>query len=293
MYNIIAPYVRNPPLALAAARLWALGFDSTHSPLQLSGHSRCLMGMNIQNPIGLAAGIDRTGFLLNGTVRAGYGFTEVGSVTTRTLGVAVGNLSRARRQQSDLVTGVNIRSAPDNTGDASIANYLTCLHKLLPLADYAVLNLNAFISPNHPGTNAAWLERLLSAALNERDLQWQMCGKRIPLALKFPISDELSDIQLYLLQLCRQVDLDGVVVVSSAALDEARVCELLRTVKTLVGDVDVVSVGGIDRADQVASRIAAGAAAVQLFSCVLKHGPQVPQRLLKGLSVSTAMGVSA
>jgi dihydroorotate dehydrogenase len=293
MYSVIGPYVRNIPLALAAAKLWALGIGRVHPPLERPGYSRSLMGLSIRNPIGLAAGLDRTGSLLKGTVRAGYGFTEVGSVTVRTLGMTVRNLSRARRQQTDLVVGVNIRSAPDKSEETVIANYITCLHELLPFADYIVLNLNVFISPEHSHRNSEWLERLLSAALNERDLFWQMCGKRIPLAIKFPLAAELSNVHRFLLQLCSEINLDGVVAVAPTALTEPHVCELIRGIKRIVGDVNIISVGGVGSADQVTARMEAGAAAVQVFSSVLKHGPYVSLRLLETLPTSTGTEVPA
>jgi len=286
MFDVIGPYARNPSLALAAAKLWRLGVGRNLVPINHSRHAGYLMGLPVKNPIGLAAGIDRTGCLLNGTAKAGYGFSEVGSVTPRTLQRTLLNLNQARKIDIDITVGVNIRTTPSATEEMTITHYLTCLQRLFPVADYIVLNLTAFYSHERDFDNLAWLARLLLSARHERKSYQNKSGKRIPLAVKLPLSLGVSGLQSRSLELCRQVGMDGVFVVSPACQDDDHICELLKSAKAIVNSMDLVSVGGVATTDHVVTRLEAGAAAVQVFSSVLKRGTFVPRYLLKNLQSS-------
>ncbi len=185
-----------------------------------------------------------------------------------------------------MTIGVNIRATPGETEAAAITSYLVCLRKLLPVADYVVLNLTAFYSHECCFDNLAWLARLLLSAQNERDYYHDKVGKRIPIAIKIPLSCGLPGGQKSSLELCRQKGLDGILVVSPTDYDDNHICALLESVKVIVKDLDIVSIGGVATTDHVASRLAAGAAAVQVFGSVLKQGPFVPRYLLKDLPSS-------
>ncbi|HIE91086.1 MAG TPA: quinone-dependent dihydroorotate dehydrogenase, partial [Methylophilaceae bacterium] len=45
--------------------------------------SREVMGLSFPNPIGLAAGLDKNGVVIDGMAALGFGFVEVGTVTPR------------------------------------------------------------------------------------------------------------------------------------------------------------------------------------------------------------------
>ncbi len=283
MYEVIGPYVRNLSLALAAAKLWRLSGGGKFAPVVHSNHTSFLMGLSIRNPIGLAAGIDRIGCLIDGTVKAGYGFSEVGSVTPKTLQRTLQHLGHARKAGVDITIGVNIRATPSEAEEAVILHYLTCLQKLLPVADYIVLNLVAFFSQERDFDVLALLGRLLRSAQYERELFHEKGGDRVPLAIKLPLSCGLPEDQVRSLELCRQTGMDGVIVVSPEGLDNDSVCGLLQSTKRVVKELDVISVGGVATTNHVITRMEAGAAAVQIFSSVLKQGLFVPQELLKDL----------
>jgi dihydroorotate dehydrogenase len=261
-------------------------------PSRTSGHNGRIMGLSVHNPIGLAAGIDRTGYLLTGAAKAGFGFTEVGSVTPQTLESTLRNLRRNRSGGLDMTVGVNIRSTPGETGWQAISSYLLCLRSLLPVSDYVVLNLAAPRSAKGMACNLDWLEQLLSAAIVERELFRMKSNIRVPLAIKVPISPGLSVHQEDILKLCRQLALEGVLVVSPADQDAGSTCKLLRSVKAIVKDTDVISIGGVASADHVVARLDAGAAAVQVFSSVLDQGVLLPKHLLMNLPLSANSGIA-
>ena len=88
------------PIRSVAAR--ALPASASHE-LPLVVRSVQTMGLDFSNPLGLAAGFDRTGCLLPTLASLGFGHVEVGTITRGTTGV---RLATARRPR--LRVGVNI-----------------------------------------------------------------------------------------------------------------------------------------------------------------------------------------
>jgi dihydroorotate dehydrogenase len=241
------------------------------------------MGLDIANPIGLAAGIDRSGRLLRGASRAGYGFSEVGSVTPQSLAASVRRLGRGRPPGRVMPRGVNIRPAAGATAGQMIDDYLHCLRLLLPVADYLVLNLSSPFARRGWTADPVWLESLLTQAVEARDQYRDNGGGRVPLAIKVALAPRVSRRQQQALLSCRRAGLDGVLLVAAPGQAEAAVCRCLRQVKDLIGEMTLISVGGIVCPTQVTGRLAAGAAAVQLFSALLGQGPALPGRWLEQL----------
>ncbi|RJR23760.1 MAG: hypothetical protein C4582_05015, partial [Desulfobacteraceae bacterium] len=78
-----------------------------------------VMGLHFRNPLGLAAGFDRTGRLLLALAPLGFGHIEVGTVTRRS---AYRSLLRATVK--DVCVGVSIGSARDGVGRQVIDDYV-------------------------------------------------------------------------------------------------------------------------------------------------------------------------
>lgn len=130
-----------------------------------------LAGLQLPNPVGLAAGFDKNAEVYNATLKAGFGFAEVGTITPKAqvgnptprvfrlieqealinrLGfnnegveAAAWNL-RARKHQG--VIGGNIGKNKD-TADAA-SDYSIAMRSLYALVDYITVNIS---SPNTPG----------------------------------------------------------------------------------------------------------------------------------------------
>ena len=152
-----------------------------------------LCGLDLPNPLGLAAGFDKNAQGLRGLARLGFGFVEIGTVTPKPQGGNPGprlfrlrqdcalinrlgfngeGLERVRarlalRRPDQCVIGANIganRDAADPTLD-----YVTCLRGLYPLVDYVTVNVS---SPNTPGLrrlqHGSRLEALLAALIDAR-----------------------------------------------------------------------------------------------------------------------------
>ena len=159
-----------------------------------------LLGLEFPNPLGLAAGFDKDGVVVDAMAALGFGFVEVGTVTPRpqdgnprprlfrypgqrSLQNALGfnnqglqatrsRLARARRQAGSAraasPVGVNVGKGRDTPPERALADYEELLGDaagLGGLADYLVVNLS---SPNTPGLrdlqNETFLQELLRAA---------------------------------------------------------------------------------------------------------------------------------
>lgn len=129
-------------------------------------------GLRFSSPLGVAAGFDKNGTVINQLASLGFGFVEVGTVTfepqpgnpkprlfrlpaDRALinrlgfnndGAAV-IAERLRKIDRQCVVGVNIGKNKDVPIDDATANYLQCFDLIHPVADYIAVNVS---SPNTP-----------------------------------------------------------------------------------------------------------------------------------------------
>ncbi|GAB3617611.1 quinone-dependent dihydroorotate dehydrogenase [Okibacterium endophyticum] len=212
---------------------------------------------------------------------------------------AAARLARVRNVRGRPVIGVNIGKSRVTSVDNATNDYLESTRLLAPLADYLVVNVS---SPNTPGLRGLQeldrLEPLLSAV---RD-----ASGATPLLVK--IAPDLGDDELKRIsELVVALGLDGIIATNTTiartglrtgarAVDAAgagglsgaplaeRSLEVLRLIRRFVPpEMCVISVGGIETAEQVAERIAAGATLVQGYSGFIYHGPfwvrQINRRL--------------
>ncbi|HEX6979314.1 MAG TPA: quinone-dependent dihydroorotate dehydrogenase [Alphaproteobacteria bacterium] len=136
--------------------------------------AQSLWGLRFSNPVGLAAGFDKSAEAPDALLEQGFGFVEIGSVTPRPQpgnprprlfrltedeavinrmgfnneGAAVVSARLKRRKRRGIV-GVNLGKNKD-TVDAA-ADYVAGVTALAPYADFLVCNVS---SPNTPGLRA-------------------------------------------------------------------------------------------------------------------------------------------
>ena len=278
-----------------------------------------VMGLRFPNRVGLAAGFDKDGVCIDGLGSLGFGCIEVGTVTPRAqpgnpqprlfrlpeqralinrmwfnnLGVdhLVAQLQRRRYRG---VLGINIGKNLTTSLEAAAADYLVCLERVYPHADYIAVNIS---SPNTPGLRALqfgnYLEDLLAQLTARRQQLAERWGRRVPLAVK--IAPDMSPDEL------RQVGrilvaqgIDAVIAtnttiarddvgdaphateaggLSGAPLRE-RSTEVVRRLASEFGArLPVIAVGGIETGADAVAKIAAGAVLVQLYTGFIYSGP--------------------
>lgn len=168
------------------------------------------LGLELRNPVGLAAGLDKNADHVDALGALGFGFLEVGTVTPRP---QRGNprprlfrvpehralinrmgfnnkgvdhaVARLRRRRFGGVVGVNIGRNRDTPLEGARDDYRLCLERVHPVADYVAINVS---SPNTPGLRALQAAPALDALLGElaalRDRLDAAAGRRVPLLVK-------------------------------------------------------------------------------------------------------------
>jgi dihydroorotate dehydrogenase len=163
-----------PPETAHRFAIWALGRGLAPRRAADAWPSLAtkLCGLDLPNPLGLAAGFDKNARGLPGLAGMGFGFVEIGTVTPkpqpgnpkprifrlRQDGALINRLGfnsegleqvrqrLARRLPAWGVIGANIGANRDAADP--IEDYVTCLCALYPLVDYVTVNVS---SPNTPG----------------------------------------------------------------------------------------------------------------------------------------------
>lgn len=204
------------------------------------------MGLTFPNPVGLAAGLDKNGAVINGMAKLGFGFIEVGTVTPRPqpgnpkprlfrIPEAQGVINRfgfnnqgvdnlianvkASRYQG--ILGINIGKNFDTPLERAVDDYLICMQKVYAYASYITVNIS---SPNTKNLrdlqSAAALSNLLSRLKAEQGVLTQQHGKYVPLALK--IAPDLTSEQVHeIADLLIQHQIDAVIATNTTLSREA------------------------------------------------------------------------
>lgn len=203
------------------------------------------------------------------------------------------------------VIGVNIGKTKAVEEADAIADYVKSAERLAAHADYLVVNVS---SPNTPGLRnlqaVSHLRPLLTAVREAAD---RATPHRTPLLVK--IAPDLADEDIdAVADLALELGLDGIIatnttigrggLVAPAAQVEAigmgglsgaplkdRSLEVLKRLrKRTDGRLALVSVGGIETAEDAWQRILAGADLVQGYSAFIYEGPFWMRRVHQGLS---------
>ncbi|GMU47404.1 MAG: dihydroorotate dehydrogenase (quinone) [Porticoccaceae bacterium] len=312
-----------PPETAHAAALGALRLRARLRPAPVPPEVAPVevMGLRFANPVGLAAGFDKNGDCVDGLGGLGFGFVEVGTVTPR---AQPGNprprlfrlpdqravinrmgfnnhgleyLARAvARRHYRGVLGINIGKNLDTPVTEAARDYLTCLERVYPLADYITVNLS---SPNTPGLRelqfGAYLEELIGALQERRRVLAAQSGRRVPLAVK--IAPDLADEELSAIgRILVAQSVDAVIAtnttVSRRGVEQsphageagglsgaplfARSTEVVRRLAAEFGArLPVIAAGGIGSGEDAVAKLAAGARLVQLYTGFIYRGPEL------------------
>lgn len=238
----------------------------------VANRSLTAMGLAFANPLGLAAGVDRTGELVPSLCSHGFGHVEVGTITQETR-----HPSSLGRSISSTIIGANIGSALPGLDDLVIDDYAATLRQVFGLSDYIVANLSAAAldrDGNTPG-----VEKLVKRLSVVRDVLSAVGGRRVPLLLKLNAGSRGAMFPAAIMA-ARVSGLDGIVLISDC-LDR------IGAISSYLDGLAVISVGGVRSADDVRSRIAAGAALVQVHGAYATGGAVRIRRIVRELTVST------
>jgi dihydroorotate dehydrogenase len=195
-------------------------------------------GLNFPNPVGMAAGFDKSAEAPDALLRLGFGFVEIGTVTPKPQrGNPRPRLFRLERDEAVInrmgfnndgadtvlrrlaarahlsgIVGVNVGANKDS--DDRVADYVTLIETFAPVASYFTVNVS---SPNTPGLRnlqqASALDDLLAKVIDARERVRENAGDS-PVLLK--IAPDLSLTELDdVVQIARARRVDGMIVANT------------------------------------------------------------------------------
>jgi dihydroorotate dehydrogenase len=216
---------------------------------------------------------------------------------------------RLTRPRHGLIVGANIGKNKNTANERAPDDYVAATRRLAPHVDYLVVNVS---SPNTPALRALQaidqLRPLLSAVKSA--LAETRATHAIPLLVK--ISPDLADTEIDAISdLAIELELDGIIAtnttlsraglhsdaervescgeggLSGAPLAE-RSLAVLRRLRARAGSrLVLISVGGIQNAEDAWQRIEAGATLVQVYTAFVYEGPSLVGRINAGLAERT------
>ncbi len=280
-------------------------------------------GLKFNSPLGVAAGFDKNGVVVNQLAALGFGFVEVGTVTYN---AQKGNekprlfrlpadqalinrlgfnnegtprvVERLKKIAPNCVLGVNIGKNKDVPNEAAIENYLRSFNLASEVADYIAVNVS---SPNTPNLRelqkAENLEELLGALqARNRELKAKPLLVKIAPDLTDAVIEAIVDISL-------RLNLTGIIATNTTVSREnikTKISEIgglsgkpVREKSTEViakihkcanGKLPIIGVGGIFTAEDAFAKIAAGACLVQSYTGFIYRGFSFARDVNAGLA---------
>ena len=300
-----------PPLKKCLIRHYFV----THPSLK-----QTIFGQTFQNPVGLGAGFDKNGQYIKSMPTLGMGFTEIGTVTPKpqegnpkprlfrlidinSIQNAMGfnnkgsyyMLQRLKKITFfDYPIGINIGKNKVTPENEALNDYELLFKTFKDYGDYVVINIS---SPNTPGLRDLQNESFIKAIF--------AMGKQIttkPILLKIA-PDMTAEDAIALCTTAVEAGADGIIAtnttidysltdspykkdfggMSGAVLTE-KSYQLFRAIgKELYDKTLLISVGGIDSAEEAYRRIKAGASLVQVYSMLIYKGPLLIKEINEGL----------
>lgn len=171
---------------------------------------RTVMGLTFPNPVGLAAGLDKNGEVIDALAALGFGFIEIGTITPLPqpgnpkprlfrIPEAQGIINRmgfnnegvdaliANVKQANFkgILGINIGKNAVTPIEKAADDYLICLRKVYEHASYVTVNIS---SPNTKNLRQLQggdeLDALLAQLKTEQERLAQQHGRYVPVAVK-------------------------------------------------------------------------------------------------------------
>jgi len=282
-----------------------------------------LLGKNFPNPIGLAAGFDKSAEAYNSLLRLGFGFVEVGTVTPlkqfgnpkprifrlkdddaliNRLGFNNDGIeiikNRIKLNDKKGIVGVNI--GPNKETKDQKNDFCLGLKNFFDIADYITVNIS---SPNTEGLRdfheQEKLKNLL-LALNKIKKE-----NKTDISLLLKVSPDIKDNHISeIVDVATNNDIAAIILtnttngnrdnlrseikkekggLSGKPLQEISTNMIKKFYKQLNGKIPIIGVGGVDSGKSAYEKITAGASLLQLYTAFVYKGPSAAKDIKKGL----------
>ena len=282
-----------------------------------------ILGKKFPNPIGLAAGFDKSAEVYNSLLKFGFGFVEVGTVTPlkqfgnpkprvfrleddhaliNRLGFNNDGIeiikNRIKSEKKNGILGINI--GPNKLTKDQKNDFCQGLKSFFNVADYITINIS---SPNTLGLrdfhDQRKLEELL-LALNKIKKEYK---SEIPLLLK--VSPDIKDKDIpEIVNSALKNNIAGIILtnttngnrtnlvsntkneeggLSGSPLKEISTKMIKMFYRELNKKIPIIGVGGVNSGKAAYEKIIAGASLLQLYTSLIFNGPLVAKNIKKEL----------
>jgi dihydroorotate dehydrogenase len=288
------------------------------------------MGLEFPNPVGVAPGLDKNGDYFEALGDLGFGFIEIGTITPRPqpgnpkprifrlpeASALINRLGfnnkgvdhlvrRVRKHRFKGILGINIGKNFDTPIENAADDYLHCLEKVYPWADYITVNIS---SPNTKNLRELQsedeLDNLLGKLGRRREDLSNDHARYVPLAVK--IAPDLEDDAIGVIaDVISRHHMDAVIATNTTISREGvqgmkhaeeagglsgaplkakadRVLAALR--KSLPDQVALIGVGGITTGQDAVDKLNLGANLVQFYTGMIYRGPELVSECLQAIA---------
>ena len=282
-----------------------------------------LLGKKFPNPIGLAAGFDKSAEAYNPLLRLGFGFVEVGTVTPlkqfgnpkprifrleddhaliNRLGFNNDGIETIKnRIKSDVKKGIlGINIGPNKETKDQKNDFCLGLKNFFDIADYITINIS---SPNTKGLRNFHNPNKLKDLLLSLNKIKKDNKTNIPLLLK--ISPDLKDNYISeIVDVSKKNNISAIILtnttnsnrdnlvseikkeeggLSGEPLQKISTNMIKKFYKQLNGKIPIIGVGGINSGKSAYEKIIAGASLLQLYTGFVYRGPSTAKDIKKEL----------
>lgn len=203
---------------------------------------RRVFGLDFNNPVGLAAGLDKDAIAFNQFGELGFGFIEIGTVTPKPQpgndkprsfrlpknealinrmgfnnhGVVEAAQKLRNRKDKTLIIGGNIGKNKVTPNDKAVEDYIICFNELFDVVDYFVVNVS---SPNTPNLRDLQEKEPLTNLL--KTLQDLNRKKSNPKPILLKIAPDLTDTQLDdIIDIVKETGIAGIIATNTTVSRE-------------------------------------------------------------------------
>ena len=296
-----------------------LGFKiKNNNPTSVS-----FLGIDLDNTLGLAAGLDKNGDYIDSLSALGFGHIEIGTVTPKPqLGNKKPRLFRIRsekalinnmgfnnkgvdylvrkveKRNSSTPLGISIGKNLDTPMDSALEDYLICLDKVYLLADYIAINIS---SPNTKNLrdlqSETYIDNLLSS-IKDRQSVLNLTKGYTPILIKVSPDMSLDELKIVSASVL-QNKLDGIICANTTSshnhpsgkggLSGGPLFELstnaLAVLRGFVGpDLPIIASGGVIDLETFEEKINKGANVVQIYTGFIYEGPSLVDEIINSVS---------
>jgi dihydroorotate dehydrogenase len=281
-------------------------------------------GLDFDGPVGLAAGFDKGDVAVPGLFALGFSHVEIGTITPRPqpgnerprlfrlpehrallnrMGFNNEGAEACAARLAALPAGARLGPVGINVGknkvtpnEEAVSDYLACIDRLHPFADYLVVNIS---SPNTPGLRGLQEKEPLDSLLRACHARLAELAPGKPLLVKLApdLSPEALDDAV---EVAIAAGAAGIVAtnttlsragveghplakeaggLSGAPLEALATAAVRRCYARARGRVPIVGVGGVMDAEGAYAKIRAGAALVQVYTGFIYGGPAFVHRV--------------